>query len=104
MKNEGINLKVFSELAGISYDSGKSYSIGRTAPKWETIKKISEVTRFKKYKLMLLDMNEDGGDIDDHLDLEFRILLDQLDEEQLVQVEQYMNFLLSQEKNKDASK
>lgn len=61
-KLEGINLKKFSELTGIPYQSIKNYVAGRHEPPHSRILQISEVPQFAKYKSMLLSTDEIIGE------------------------------------------
>lgn len=94
---EGINLKEFSDLSGISYGTLKNYSNPKNQPSLKRIMEISEMPRFKKYKPILLKFSEEDYGRVENPDLEFNALLDRLDEDQLEQLEQYANFLLSQQ-------
>jgi predicted transcriptional regulator len=57
-EKEGINLKEFSKLANIPYDSIKRYARGENQPPHNRVKQISEVTNFAKYRNMLLSIEE----------------------------------------------
>ena len=55
---EKLNLKEFSELAGIHYQTAKQYKGGHRSPSYEKIQKILSVPRFSQYKNLLLSPNE----------------------------------------------
>ncbi len=51
---EGINLKDFSRLTGIPYDTVKGYSQGKREPSLSQLKKIAEAPPFSKYVELLI--------------------------------------------------
>jgi len=55
---EGINLKEFSELTGITYGMVRKYNTGDRSPSLPQIQKIISVPRFTQYKNMLLSLDE----------------------------------------------
>lgn len=67
-KEEGINLRKFSELTNISYESISNYSRGKRTPSWEQINTIANTPRFEKYKQFLLSPDSDQVDAGQQLD------------------------------------
>lgn len=55
-KQEGINLKKFSELSLIPYETIKNYSQGRSTPSIDQVLKIVDVPQFSKYRGLIFDM------------------------------------------------
>jgi len=58
-KDEKLNLREFSDLTDIPYDSVRQYSRGRRTPAWEQIQKIANTPKFEKYKKFLLSESEE---------------------------------------------
>jgi len=77
-KLEGINLKKFSRLCEIPYESIKSYSQDRRTPTWDQIQKIADVPQFFPHKNMLLSL--DDPDSNKTEEAEFIALLRRLKE------------------------
>lgn len=57
---EEINLKNFSDLTALNYDTVRRYKAGSRSPTLDQIKKILAVPRFEKYKEFLLS---DGSSV-----------------------------------------
>lgn len=74
-KQEGVNLREFSELAGIPYGTIRGYSQGRNAPLLAQIEKMTEHPRLAKYRNYLLSTDEKSS-----LDAELMALFRQLEE------------------------
>lgn len=62
LKEEALNLREFSDLAGIHYQTASQYKSGRRTPTLQQVLKIIEVDRFSKYKNLLLSLNEPISD------------------------------------------
>lgn len=54
--SEGINLKEFSGLTDIPYQTIKNYSQGKNAPSIEVVLKIVDIPQFSKYRGLIFDM------------------------------------------------
>ncbi|ACR13213.1 conserved hypothetical protein [Teredinibacter turnerae T7901] len=61
---EGLKLKEFSELAGISYSAAKYYVRGDRAPTVAQLQKITQVERFKKYSLFITSPDADEKELE----------------------------------------
>lgn len=59
---ENINLKEFSELAGISYKTALRYKAGSGSPTIRTLEKITNRPRFSRYRNLLLSLNEPANE------------------------------------------
>ena len=68
-ESEGINLKKFSDLAGISYGVIKSYSSGRREPTTAQIHRMTEAAPLSKYKKLLLSLDEPIGEDPEMMEL-----------------------------------
>lgn len=55
---EEINLKNFSDLTGLNYDTVRRYKAGSRSPTFQQIQKILSVPRFEKYTELLLSEYE----------------------------------------------
>lgn len=60
---EEINLRVFSDLTEIRYDTVRQYSSGRRSPTFDQIQKILAVPQFEKYKEFLLSDGSSIGEL-----------------------------------------
>lgn len=63
-KEEKINLREFSELIEIPYNSVRQYSSGRRTPTWDQIYKIANTPRFEKYQQFILSPDSDKIETD----------------------------------------
>lgn len=66
--SEGINVREFSELAGIPYGTIRNYYQGVREPKISQVEQISEVPKFKKYKELLMGSGSQKL-LKEHIDL-----------------------------------
>jgi transcriptional regulator with XRE-family HTH domain len=78
---EGITLKAFSELTGISYQQIRNYSSSRKVPNYANLLKIANAPGLSKYRTALLG---DPAAVNDEIQTLIQILIEQGQEQQVL--------------------
>ncbi len=98
-KKEGLSQKAFAEETGVSFKSVRNYEQGVSTVSEANLLKITNSNRFKKYTLWLMtDDEEPEGDIYTGDENVFTELIQSISDDELNQVIEYMEFLISKRK------